>query len=107
MFTICKKYKKKNVGGGIRMEIVIVVGISFALSAMLNNLSANKGWKKKAEVYADDRAYLRMLPVLLIGLYIVTILVLPKLGIVLPLLILLTIQIICITLAVFLFDLFR
>lgn len=89
------------------MEIAVVVGISFILSAILNNLAANKGWKKKAENYADDRSYLRMLPILLIILYIVTILIFPKLGIVLPIVVLLTIQVICITLAVFLFELFR
>lgn len=108
MFTLYKKYKMKNVYGGSKMEMMVgVVVVSFILSAILNNLAAKKGWKKKAEIYADDRAYIRMLPVVLIIIYIVTILVLPKLGIALPLALLLTIQLICITLAVFLFELFR
>lgn len=89
------------------MEMIVVVVVSVILSAILNNLAANKGWKKKAEIYADDKAYLRALPVVLIILYIVTILVLPGLGIVLPTAVLITIQIICVTLAVFLFELFR
>ncbi|MGL5353851.1 MAG: hypothetical protein ACRDA5_11095 [Clostridium sp.] len=89
------------------MEIIVVVVVSFMLSAMLNNLAEKKGWKKKAEIYADDRAYLRALPLVLIILYLVTVLVLPRVGIILPLEILLTIQVICITLAVFLFELFR
>ncbi|MBB6625545.1 hypothetical protein [Clostridium gasigenes] len=89
------------------MEIVVVIVLSFVLSAILNNLAAKKGWKKKAEIYAEDRNYLKILPVVLIGLYIVTVLVLPRVGIVLPVAILLIIQVICITLAVFLFELFR
>ena len=89
------------------MEIIVVVVVSFMLSAMLNNLADKKGWKKKAEIYADDRAYLRALPLVLIILYVVTVFALPRMGIILPLAVLLTIQVICITLAVFLFELFR
>ncbi|MGL5085495.1 MAG: hypothetical protein ACRC68_07220 [Clostridium sp.] len=89
------------------MEIIVVVVVSFMLSAMLNNLADKKGWKKKAEIYAEDRAYLRVLPVVLIILYVVTVFALPRIGIVLPLAVILTIQVICITLAVFLFELFK
>lgn len=49
------------------MEIVVV--LSFVLSAILNNLAAKKGGKKKAEIYAEDRTYFKILPVVLIGLY--------------------------------------
>ncbi len=89
------------------MEIVVVIVVSFVLSVILNNLVEKNGWKKKAEIYAEDRKYLKILPVVLIALYIVSVLVLPRVGIVLPVAILLTIQLICITLAVFLFELFR
>lgn len=104
MFTLGKN---ENTYGGENMDVIVVVVVSVILSAILNNIAASKGWKKKAEIYADDRAYLRMLPIVLIVLYIVTVLVLPKMGIVLPSAILITIQIICVTFAVFLFELFR
>ena len=89
------------------MQIAVVVGISFILSAILNGLASKKGWKKKAEIYVDDKSYLKALPVALVILYIVTVMLLPRVGIILPVVVLITIQIICITFAVFLFELFR
>lgn len=89
------------------MSMVIVVILSLILSAILNKLAVSKGWKKKVEKYGNDRAYIRLLPILLIVIYLATVLVLPRVGIILPLPLLLIIQVVCITLAVFLFELFR
>lgn len=89
------------------MEIAIVVVVSLILSSILNKLSSDKGWKKKAEEYVDDKAYMKILPVLFILIYLVVIIGLPMLGILMPTIVLIAIQIICITLAAFFFELFR
>ena len=89
------------------MNMIIVVIVSIILSSILNKVAESKGWKKRAEIYADDKTYLRALPIVLIIVYIGIVLGLPMLGINLAVAILLTIQVLCITLAVFLFELFR
>lgn len=90
----------------MRMEMLIIVMVaSFVLSVLLTKLSEKKGWKKKAEKYIDDKPYMGSLPWILGAVALLTIIFGPRLG--MPGFLVISLQVVSITVAMFLFDLFR
>lgn len=84
---------------------IVVIVASFIMGSLLNYISEKKGWKNKAEKVADDKPYVRSLPIVMIAIFIIALFVLPKMGVTAEIII--AIQVITITLAVFFFELFR
>ena len=85
--------------------MIIVLVVSFLLSVLLNKLAEKMGWKDKAMKYIDEKPQMRSLPMVLGVVGIIALLVMGKLGV--DTFILVPIQVVIITIAVFLFELFR
>lgn len=86
--------------------VIFVVGGSYLLSILLNKIGQQKGWKKKAMAYLDEKPAMRNLPIVVGILGVAALVVIPKLGFN-NIMIMIPFQVIVITLAAFLFELFR
>lgn len=85
--------------------IMIVMITSFVLSILLNKISEKKGLKKKAEKMLDEKPYLSSVPWIIGAIALFVIIFGSRIGLNLPIII--GIQVVAITVAMFLFDLFR
>lgn len=85
--------------------MIIVIIVSLVLSMTLNKLAVNNGWKEKAMEYLDENPRKRSLPMYIGGVGILVVILLNMLK--MPIIVIVPVQIIIVTFAVFLFELFR
>lgn len=85
--------------------MIVVVIVSFVLSLGLNKLAEKKGWKDAAMKYIDEKPQMKSMPIIIGVIGVIALLFLGRMGI--NIYILVPVQVVIVTLAVFLFELFR
>ena len=87
-------------------NIIIVMAVSFVIAIILNKVTEKTNLKEKCEELVDDKSFVKWTPLVFIVLYFVIIkFVVPGLG--LGAISAIITQIICITAAVYTFELFN
>lgn len=86
-------------------SLIIVVVASTIISIILSKVSNLYDWRKKVEKHIYDKPYLRSIPWIMIGGFIISTYILPSLGFGLGVMI--TIQVLVVSVAMFLMDLFK